>query len=112
MGWIVKDSAGDQFLAGSIPASSVLGPGRYATTMQDRAYKFTRSAQPLTAITGMRGFISQAEFADGKIWIPSRQDLAASSLLGILPPSPEEQRLTELYRTKGLPALIAELGKF
>ncbi|HYM10302.1 MAG TPA: hypothetical protein VEU62_06205 [Bryobacterales bacterium] len=110
MGWIVKDSAGDQFLAGSIPASSALDAGRSATATQDRTYKFTRSSQPLAAISGMRGFVSQVEFANGQIWIPSRQDLA--SLLGILPPSPEEQRLTELYRTKGLPALIAELGKF
>jgi hypothetical protein len=58
----------------------------------------------------MSGFVSQVQFADGKIWIPSRKDLG--SLLNILPPSPEEQRLTELYRTKGLQALVAELGKF
>jgi hypothetical protein len=30
----------------------------------------------------------------------------------LLAPSPEEQRLTDLYRTKNLPALIEELKKF
>ena len=54
----------------------------------------------------------QVEFADGKIWIPSRESLASAQLLGILAPSPEEQRLTDLYRKKGPKALVEELNKF
>ena len=97
VGWIIKDGDGRPYLAGSIPAG----------TSQDRTYKFS-----LPSISGMSGFISQVEFADGSIWIPSRQALRDGSLLGILPVSPEEQRLGELYRTKGLQALVEELGKF
>ena len=114
MGWIVQDASGQKFLAGSIPAGSSsldLPPGRSASTLHDRTYKFSRSEGP-PSITGMSSFVSQVEFADGTTWIPSRKALSDASLLGILPVSPEEQRLSEIYRTKGLPALIEELGKF
>jgi hypothetical protein len=60
-----------------------------------------REAPP--TISGMRGFITQVEFADGGIWIPTRQGLGQNDLLRLLPVSPEEQRLSELYRTKGVP---------
>jgi hypothetical protein len=60
----------------------------------------------------MAGFVSQVEFADGKIWVPNRQDLVDSKLLSLVAPSPEEQRLSELYRKKGLAALVTELEKF
>ena len=109
VGWIVRDAAGRDFLAGSIPsegASLDLGPGQSAGTLQGRTYKFAPE------ITSMRSFLSQVEFTDGTIWIPGRKALRDASLLATVPVSPEEQRLTELYRTKGLPALIEELGKF
>ena len=114
VGWIVRDAAGQQYMAGSIPGASSsldLQPGRSASATQDRVYKFARP-DGLASIAGMMGFISQVEFADGSIWIPSRTALRQGSLLGILPVSPEEQRLGEIYRTKGLPALIEELAKF
>lgn len=113
VGWIVRDAAGHEYMAGSIPGASSsldLQPGRSASATQDRTFKFARPEGP-PSIAGMTGFISQVEFADGGIWIPSRSALREGSLLGILPVSPEEQRLGEIYRTKGLPALIEELGK-
>jgi hypothetical protein len=52
------------------------------------------------------------EFADGHVWVPSRQDLNASPLLRILAPSPEEQRLADIYSKKGLTALTTELSRY
>jgi hypothetical protein len=52
------------------------------------------------------------EFADGSLWIPPRNLLADPRLARVVTPSAEEQRLAEIYRTKGLAALIAELKKF
>ena len=52
------------------------------------------------------------EFADGSVWIPSRADLGAPQLQRVIAPSDEEQRLVQIYRKKGLAALIAELNKF
>ena len=38
-------------------------------------------------------------------------DLADPRLSKLVPPSPEEQRLVQLYRRKGLQALVEELKK-
>ena len=59
----------------------------------------------------MTGFVSQVEYADGQIWVPDRASLANAQLLRVLAPSLEEQRLTDLYRKKGLQALVEELKK-
>jgi len=45
------------------------------------------------------------------VWAPSRQDLDKPELRDALPPSAEEQRLTDIYRTRGLEALMQELKK-
>ena len=60
----------------------------------------------------MTGFVSQVEYSDGKVWIPNRAALQLSGLLRVVAPSPEEQRLSDLYRTKGLNVLLEELKKF
>ncbi|MEO7144519.1 MAG: hypothetical protein ABI165_13555, partial [Bryobacteraceae bacterium] len=67
--------------------------------------------QPLS-ITGMSGFVNDVEFNDGSVWIPSRAEIQSAGLESILGPSPEERRLVQIYRKKGLPALVAELNKF
>jgi hypothetical protein len=115
IGWIVKDSEGQEFLAGSVPAlegDRLLSPGQIGRALQDTALRFSRNAgQPVT-IASMTGFVSQVEFADGKVWVPNRQALQGSGLLRVVAPSPEEQRLADLYRTKGLNAVIEDLRKF
>jgi hypothetical protein len=78
---------------------------------QDTALRFSRNGKPLN-IQAMSGFVSQVEFADGKVWVPNRQNLASELLHKILPPSAEEQRLTDLYRRKGVDALVEELKKY
>jgi hypothetical protein len=59
----------------------------------------------------MAGFVNNVEYADGGYWIPSRADLSDPRLTRLVPPSPEEQRLVNLYRRKGLQALVEELRK-
>jgi len=60
----------------------------------------------------MTGFVSNVEFADGHVWIPSRTSLENPQLAKVLAPSPEEDRLLQIYRRKGLRALADELKKF
>jgi hypothetical protein len=115
IGWVVKDREGRQFMAGSVPASDpdlYLPPGRTGRILQDTTLRFTRNAGQPVYIQGMAGFVSQVEFTDGKIWVPERRNFSSASLLTVVAPSPEEQRLTEMYRKKGLAALVAELNKF
>ena len=60
----------------------------------------------------MTGFVSQVEFADGKVWVPNRQSLQDPALLKSVAPSAEEQRLADLYSRRGIDALVEELKKF
>ena len=114
MGWIVSDPAGKQYMAGSLPSADsdvVLPPGRSARLLQQTTLNFTARGQPVN-VSRMVGFVSQVEFADGTIWVPNRQNLENALLLKVLPPSAEEQRLTDIYRKRGIDALAAELAKF
>jgi len=114
IGWLVKDPQGHEFLAGSVPAAEgdlFLPPGRTGRVLQDTALRFSRNAGEPVSIASMTGFVSQVEFADGKVWVPNRLALQLSGLLRVVAPSPEEQRLAEIYRTKGLNAVVEELRK-
>jgi hypothetical protein len=114
IGWIVRDNAGEQFWAASVPAArgSVLAPGAIGQVTQDTSLRFSRPGGEPLAVSGMTGYVSQVQFTDGKVWIPQRASLEAAHLLPLVAPSPEEQRLTDLYRTKSIDALIEELRKF
>jgi hypothetical protein len=115
IGWIVRDPKGAEFMAASVPASGpelYLPAGQTARVLQNSSLRFTRNAGEPVAIAGMTGFVSQVEFDNGKIWVPDRKSLQNLQLLRVLAPSTEEQRLTDLYKTKGLNALIEELNRF
>jgi hypothetical protein len=113
IGWIVRDRDGREFFAGSLPASGLkLAPGAKARTQETVSLRFASSPGRPLSISGMTGFVSQVEFADGSLWIPPRKALSDPRLARVVAPSAEEQRLAEIYRTKGLAALIAELKKF
>jgi len=114
MGWIVSDPSGRQYMAGSLPSADsdlVLPPGRSARLLQETTLNFSAKGRPVN-VSKMVGFVNQVEFADGKIWVPNRQNLDNALLLKVLPPSAEEQRLTHIYRKRGIDGLAAELGKF
>jgi hypothetical protein len=106
--WMVKDQQGREFLAASMPADMKLAPNQSGQVAQDAALRFDR---PIS-IQSMSGFVSSVEFADGSQWIPSRGALDQLRLRQVVDPSPEEQRLSQIYTKKGLQALIDELKKF
>ena len=118
MGWLVDDADDKRYAAGSLPgpASRVnLGPGQSVSTSPQQRFVFSprsRSGSAQFAIKGMTGYVNHVLFEDDSIWIPSRESLDKARLLDVTPPSPEEQRLTDLYLNKGLEALIAELERF
>ena len=105
VGWMVKDVNGRQFVAGSMPLEVTLAPRQSTTVVQDTALKFSQpNGQPIS-IGSMTGFVNSVEFSDGRLWIPERSGKMMTA-------SPEEQRLSELYRNKGLNAVMEELRKF
>jgi hypothetical protein len=107
LGWVVQDQQGREFLAGSVPADLSLAPGQKTQVTGDSALRFSGTSP----IQGMLGFVNHVEFADGKYWIPSRAALADPRLQKLIAPSPEEQHLVQVYRKKGLKALIEELKR-
>jgi hypothetical protein len=113
LGWVLNDSAGRPYLAGSLPSTDpalYLPPGGTARLLQDTTLKVSSAGQPLN-IQGMTGFVSQVEFADGRVWVPSRENLSRDLMRRVVAPSAEEQRLWNLYQRKGLDAVIEELKK-
>ncbi len=75
MGWIVRDERGRDFVAGSVPAAMPLGPVQTAVANETGTLRFSNaSGQPLT-IGALMAFVSNVEFEDGNLWIPSRTDI-------------------------------------
>jgi hypothetical protein len=114
VGWVVRDQGGHEYLAGSLPSQNAtfyLPAGNTARLSQDSTMSFTMGGQPVN-IREMTGFVTQVEFADGKVWVPARQSLDDPLLRKVMGPSAEEQRLSDLYRRKGIDALLEELKKF
>lgn len=113
LGWLVRDAGGQEYLAASVPSgdSLYLPAGKTANVEQDTALRLTRRGQQVN-IQGASAYVTKVQFADGRLWVPSRQDLASTALLNVLPPSAEEERLSNIYLNKGLPALIEELKRF
>jgi hypothetical protein len=111
VGWLARDSQGREYAAGSLPADVNLAPGQTATTTRDGGLKFSKSGGVPASLSAMTGYVSLVEFSDGGLWLPSRQALQEPRLRSVLPLSGEEERLVELYRRKGLDAVVQQLKK-
>ena len=108
MGLIVRDRQGREFLAGSAPADPSLAPGQRSQVTQETALRFTGAP----TVDSISGVVTSVEFNDGQFWIPSRAAIAGDPRLrSVIPPSPEEQRLMQIYRKHGLPGVIEELKR-
>ncbi len=108
IGWIVKDQQGREFLAATVPAEMRMPSRSSSQILDDTALRF----DPRTSVQSMTGFISHVEFTDGTMWIPSHAELDDPILRRVVAPSPEEQRLVQIYRKRGVAAVIDELKKF
>lgn len=115
MGWIVRDERGREFVAGSMPASLRLAPVETGTMTQQGTLRFSHPTGQPMMIGALMAFVNDVEFVDGKLWIPSRTDIDEATsdplLRRALATSPEQQRLAEIYRRKGIAGLQDELRK-
>jgi len=115
MGWIVRDDRGRDFIAGSVPARMQLGPVQTGTMMEPGTLRFSHPTGQPMVIDALMAFVNDVEFADGKLWIPSRVDIDEATsdpmLRRALGASPEQQRLAEIYRRKGISGLAEELRR-
>ncbi|MGI9071024.1 MAG: hypothetical protein ACR2JB_06805 [Bryobacteraceae bacterium] len=115
MGWIVRDERGRDFVAGSVPASMQLAPVQTGILTEPGMLRVSRATGQPLLIGAVMAFVDNVEFADGNLWIPSRRDITEATndlvLRRALAASPEQQRLAEIYRKKGINALAAELKR-
>ena len=111
-GSMLRDSRGRDYSAGSMPAGVSIGPGARSQVRQDGQLKFTEIGGAPVSIDSMTAYISQVEFGDGSLWVPARLALNDAVLRKAMSPSGEEQRLTSIYRKRGLQALLEELKRF
>jgi hypothetical protein len=113
MGWIVRDERGRDFVAGSIPAALELNPVETRSLTEFGTLRFSHPAGQRMTIQALMAFVNDVEFADGKLWIPTRVDIEQSTidpaLRRALATSPEQQRLAEIYRRKGISGLAEAL---
>ena len=115
VGWIVRDDRGQDFMAGSVPSARQLAPVETASMTQPGTLRFSRpSGQPMV-VDGLLAYVNDVEFSDGKMWIPSRSDIRAATsdpiLRRALAASPEQQRLADVYRRKGMGGLEEDLKR-
>lgn len=116
VGWIIRDERGRDFVAGSVPAALDIAPVQQTARMiESGTLRFSRSTGQPMVIGGLMTFVNDIEFADGKLWIPSRADIEEATsdplLRRSLADSPEQQRLAEIYRRKGMVGLAEELKR-
>jgi hypothetical protein len=102
-------------MAGSVPASMPDGAVQTVKMTEAGALRFSSASGQPMIIGALRAFINNVEFADGKLWIPSRTDIDGATSDPVLrhemANSPEQQRLAQVYRQKGSAGLAEELKR-
>ncbi len=115
MGWIVRDERGKDFMAGSTPSTVELAPVQTQKVTQTGALKFSHARGQPMLIEALLAFVNDVEFNDGSLWIPSRRDIEVATadpvLRRALAASPEQQRLAEVFRRRGISGVADELNK-
>ncbi len=109
MGWIVRDEHGRDFVAGALTSRLPIGPVQTSYISESGTLRFSSpSGQPMV-IDRLMTFVNDVEFADGSLWIPSRDDIDAATqdytLRREMATSPEEERLASIYRREGTAGL-------
>lgn len=114
IGWLIADADGAVYSVGAVPLSTPhrLAPGQHYEASGSRRFSLrptgTRNESNLGSMTA---YVRNARLEDGTVWIPSRHSLDAAQILGAVPVSDEERRLTQLYRERGPSAVVDELRK-
>jgi hypothetical protein len=115
IGWIFRDNNGHGYIAGSLPANVQMGPVERTTISRPAVLRFSHPSGHAMVVEGLSAFVSNVQFSDGGVWVPSRTDIANANiepdLKRAIASSPEQQRLVQIYKRRGIDALAAELKK-
>lgn len=111
MGLIIRDAEGREFSAGALPAAVSMKAKAGGTVQPTTSLQLSRAQGAAVRIDSVSGFVQQVEFSNGDVWIPPSSFRDEARLSKLIPGSLEEQRLSDIYRRRGLSALLEELNK-
>ncbi len=111
LGLLIRDAEGREFSAGALPASLEMKPNTGATVQPTASITLNRPQGIPLKIESLTGFVQQVEFSNGDVWVPPSAFRDEARLSRLVPGSLEEQRLSEIYRRRGLHALVEELNR-
>lgn len=103
IGWLAAEPGGRLVPAGTLPAEIHLPPGERSTVRQDSRVRFARPVE------GLRIYPALVEFENGEVWVPPASAWRQPALREALPVSGEMLRLAELYRRRGLEAVVQQI---
>jgi len=103
LGWLAPDGSGRLLSAGTLPSEMHLPPGQRSTVRTETMVRFARPVDALKVYPAL------VEFEDGSVWVPTAAAWAQPGLREALPVSGEMARLAELYRKRGLEAVVQQL---
>jgi hypothetical protein len=112
LGLLVKDAEGREYSAGALPMPLDMKAGGKSVAKPTASITLNRSQGLPLKIESLTGFIQQVEFVNGDVWVPSSAFRDEARLTKLLPGSLEQQRLSEIYRRRGLAALVEELNRW
>ena len=111
LGLLVRDQEGREFSAGSLPATLSMKPNAGASIQPSASVTLNRGQGLPMKVESLTGFVQQVEFTNGEVWVPSSGFRNEARLSKLIPGSVEEQRLSDIYRRRGMAALLEELNK-
>jgi hypothetical protein len=100
---------GKDYIAPLAPADLTLNSGERKLVQSRDLFEIGGRAP--VAIRDAEAFISRVAFKDGRVWTPSAKELSDPEWRRRLNPSPEEMRIADLYRRKGIQAVMADLSE-
>lgn len=103
LGWLAPDGSGRLLPAGTLPSEIHLRAGERGTVRTETRVRFPRPLEALTVYPAL------VEFEDGGVWVPGPAAWTLPGLRSALPVSGEMMRLAELYRKRGLEAVVQQL---
>ncbi len=107
LGWAATDRNGDRVFAGSIASpTGLLAAGGLTTAASTAAIRAPQGA----ALSGSIIYLRNAEFADGRFWMPNWVELEAAGLTSVEPVSNEARRIIGLRDRDGIAAAARAVG--
>ncbi len=103
LGWLAPDASGRLQPAGTLPSEIHLPPGQRTNLRAETRVRFSRPVEALSVYPAL------VEFEDGGVWVPGAPAWTLPGLRDALPASGEMMRLAELYRKRGLDAVLQQI---